>query len=54
MRAMRSQRETPSMARPRGRFPVAMICRQLSRRVPKPGVATAASEAYVRSAMAAV
>src|SRR6185369_6389413 len=52
-RVMRSQRETPSIARPRGRLPVAMIWRQLSRRVAKPGVATAGSPgmAPLRSAM---
>jgi hypothetical protein len=54
-RVMRSQRDTPSIARPRGRFPVATIWRQLSSSVPKPGVATAASgRTFVRSAMVAV
>src|SRR3989441_579145 len=39
-RVMRSQRETPSIARPLGRLPVAMIWRQLSSSVPKPGGAS--------------
>jgi len=39
-RVMRSQRDTPSIARPSGRLPVASTCRQLSTSVPKPGVPT--------------
>src|SRR5207247_473152 len=50
-RVMRSQRETPSIARPLGRLPVAMIWRQLSSSVPKPGVASSPGTARV-SAMA--
>src|SRR5258708_6244795 len=33
-RVIKSQRATPSIARPRGKFPVAMICRQLSSHAP--------------------
>src|SRR5438034_9880892 len=50
-RVMRSQRETPSIARPLGRLPVAMIWRQLSSSVPKPGVASSPGTVRV-SAMA--